>query len=196
MSLEERIKSDSDPSLLPQNRDKVIQIPVTVEGKPAEHVHPPTDVRAERDQYLDHLQRLQAEFSNYRKRVDKERESLSAWVKGDLLIKILPILDDAELLVRPPQKDPAFCQETVRMIVRNFKKVLEEEGLEEIVVQHGESFNPEIHDAVSVQAASPESDGRIVEVWRKGYRFKNRLLRPSHVKVGKARDRKDGTEPK
>jgi molecular chaperone GrpE len=186
--------SEIDPMTPPQDRDGGVEIPVTIAGKPAHDIPAPPDFQAERDDAVGHLQRLQAEFSNYRKRVEKERESLSAWVKGDLIIALLPVLDDAELLIQPAKADPSSVLEAARMIVRKFKKTLEDEGLEEIAVKKGESFNPEIHHAIGVEETGPENDGRIMEQWRKGYRFKNRLLRPSHVKVGKARDRKDGTE--
>jgi len=190
---DKKCNPESDPMIPPKDRDGGVEIPVTIAGKPAHDIPAPPDFQAERDEAVDHLRRLQAEFSNYKKRVEKERDSLSAWVKGDLILNLLPVLDDAEHLIRPANTDPASALEAARMIARKFKKTLEDEGLEEIAVKEGESFNPEIHHAIGVEDSGPENDGRIMEQWRKGYRFKNRLLRPSQVKVGKSQARKDET---
>jgi len=133
--------------------------------------------------YIEHLQRLQAEFDNYRRRVDKERESMYAMAKGDLIQKILSVVDDLERMLDHHPEDE-HRTEGVRLIFKNLTKVLSDEGLEE-VPSLGMPFDPEVHEAVGVEETGADQDGMVVEEWQKGYRFGSRLLRPSRVKVGK-----------
>lgn len=134
--------------------------------------------------YVEQLQRLQAEFSNYRKRVEKERESLFSTAKGELVVKLLPVLDDFERMLNHHQNGNSCSVDGVRMIYQNLKKLLMEEGLEEIP-SVGEAFDPEFHEAVGVEETEADQDGMVLEDWQKGYRFGGRLLRPSRVKVGR-----------
>jgi len=137
------------------------------------------------EQYIDQLQRLQAEFSNYRRRTDKEKESLSTYVKGNLITRLLPVLDDFDLLVQHHEEDQQCPAEAIQIIVQKMKKILSDEGLETIDALN-EDFNPEIHEAIAVEEiADPEKEGTILEEWQKGYCFHGNLLRPSRVKVAK-----------
>ena len=131
----------------------------------------------------DQIHRLQAEFSNYKKRTQKERETDYTHAKGLLTFKLLPILDDLERMIDHHQVDRSCDVEGVALIFQNLKKVLIEENLEEIAAV-GQPFDPEIHEAVGVHETSKEQDGIVIEEWQKGYRFGGRLLRPSSVKVG------------
>ncbi len=133
--------------------------------------------------YVEHLQRLQAEFDNYRRRVDKERESMFAMAKGDLIQKILSVVDDLERMLDHHPED-GHRTDGVRLIFKNLTKILSDEGLEE-VPSLGMPFDPEVHEAVGVEETGEDQDGMVVEEWQKGYRFGSRLLRPSRVKVGK-----------
>jgi len=141
-----------------------------------------------RKEYIDQLQRLQAEFSNYRKRVNKERESFFSMAKGKVVLKLLPVLDDLERMLNHHREGNPFSVEGVRLIYQNLRKILSEEGLEEIPAL-GEVFDPECHEAVGVEDVDEDRDGLVVEEWQKGYRFVDRLLRPSRVKVGKTIDK-------
>ena len=138
---------------------------------------------ADQTRYVEQLQRLQAEFDNYRRRVDRERETMYAMAKADLIQKILPVVDDLERMLNHHQEGE-HRTEGVRLIYKNLTKILTEEGLEE-VPSLGMPFNPDFHEAVGVEETDEEQDGMVVEEWQKGYRFGNRLLRPSRVKVGK-----------
>ena len=133
--------------------------------------------------YVDQLQRLQAEFSNYKRRVEKERESMAMFGKQDMASKLLPVLDDLERLIDHHQGEVGCSLEGVQLIHGNLVKVLTEEGLE-IIPALGNQFNPEIHEAVSMEEVGAENEGLVVEEWMKGYRFAGKLLRPSRVKVG------------
>lgn len=134
--------------------------------------------------YLDQLQRLQAEFSNYRKRIDNERISLFSLAKRETILKLLPVLDDFERMVNLQNGDCRVNLDGVNFIYQNFKKILTEEGLEEIA-SVGEKFDPGVHEAVDVEQTEADKDGIVVEEWQKGYRFGGRMLRPSKVKVGR-----------
>ncbi len=133
---------------------------------------------------LDQLQRLQAEFSNYKKRIEKERDQLYLLAKGDMILKILPVLDDFErMLAHHENRDPIQC-ESIKLIVNKLKKILGDEGLEEIQPV-GKQFDPDLHEAVGVEQTDEKRENIVLEEWRKGYQYQGRLLRPSHVKVGK-----------
>ena len=135
--------------------------------------------------YVEHLQRLQAEFTNYKKRTEKEKESLSAFIKGNLIAHLLPVLDDLDLLVMHHQEDHQCPVEAIQMITQKMKKILSNEGLESIEALD-RIFNPDIHEAIAVEEVEdPQQEGVILEEWQKGYQFHGNLLRASRVKVAK-----------
>ncbi len=143
-------------------------------------VEEPTEAEKERDDYLDALQRLQADFENYRKRVS--RSSLDAGVRaaGDLVAKLLPVLDAFDLAQAhfsgaASEETEALAQARGLML-----ETLAREGLERID-EVAVDFDPQVHDAV----AHVEGDGGQVvdEVLRAGYRWKGAVLRPAMVRV-------------
>jgi molecular chaperone GrpE len=176
-----------------QDEKSEMMIPVTgpddgIEKESEKKSRPVSDEKAngsdaDQTRYVEQLQRLQAEFDNYRRRVDRERETMYAMAKADLIQKILPVVDDLERMLNHHQEGE-HRTEGVRLIYKNLTKILTEEGLEE-VPSLGMPFNPDVHEAVGVEETDEEQDGMVVEEWQKGYRFGNRLLRPSRVKVGK-----------
>ncbi|MGH2531735.1 MAG: nucleotide exchange factor GrpE [Thermomicrobiales bacterium] len=140
-------------------------------------------VIAERDTYLDQLQRSVAEFANYRRRVDQERVQIKELASAGLLAQIVPVLDD---LQRALAQAPADHRETpwvqgVKHIERKLAGVLERAGVTAIDAL-GQPFDPAHHEAV---AQEPGSTGAtVVEVYQTGYRLGQGLLRPAMVKVG------------
>jgi molecular chaperone GrpE len=140
------------------------------------------DVNAKASQYLDQLQRLQAEFQNYRRRVEKEREQLHYYAQRGLILKLLPVMDDMERLLAHHPKG-IEDMEPVKLIGQKLLKVLTDSGVEPIVSQ-GEVFDPSVHEAVGVEPVGEEMADRVMEEWQKGYRLGDGLLRPSRVKVG------------
>lgn len=133
---------------------------------------------------LEQLQRLQAEFSNYKKRVEKEKEGLYELAKGDLILKLLPVLDDFHRMIDHHEKHDQIECEGIQLIFNKMKKMFKDEGLEEIQ-SVGEPFDPDLHEAVGIEKTHEDQENRVLEEWQKGYRFQGRLLRPSRVKVGK-----------
>jgi len=145
-----------------------------------------SDVERERDEYLDALQRLQADFENYRKRVERQFEELAARGVTALVNRLLPVLDaldlaEAHLLAEEPH-DGALAAETKALVQARalLLDTLEKEGLERAGTA-GEPFDPTVHDAV---AHAEGDDGPVVdEVLRAGYRWRGQVLRPAMVKV-------------
>lgn len=137
------------------------------------------DVARQRDEYLDTLRRVQADFDNFRKRVERQQREMTDNAATSLAKKLLPVLDTAELaLAHGGGQD-------VKQIEAALFDVLSKEGLDRIVAE-GQPFDPEVHDAVAHEPV--EGDGaparpEVSEVLRSGYRWKGRVLRPAMVKV-------------
>lgn len=136
---------------------------------------------AQQQQYL----RLQADFDNYRKRARQEKEDTAKYATGDALSNLLPVLDNLERALNGGNS----CQEVkdfvvgVEMVYRQLQETLQNLGLEYITAV-GEKFDPQWHEAIAMVEGDAEKSGLIVEELQKGYRFKDKLLRPSMVKVG------------
>jgi molecular chaperone GrpE len=145
-------------------------------------------VTAERDNYLDQLQRTLAEFANYRRRVEQERVQAREFATRDVLRQLVPILDDLQRALgsTPEENRDAPWVQGVQMIERKLVSLLEREGVTPIDAL-GQPFDPALHEAV---ASDPGSSGQtVVEVYQSGYRHRNNLLRAAMVRVGDASDK-------
>jgi len=135
----------------------------------------------ERDERLDDLKRVAAEFDNYRKRVARDQEGLVARAHERLVKELLPVLDDLErALEAAAQHEEAKLEEGVRLVHRELVEALAREGLVE--VETDGQFDPHVHEAL-VSQPSEEEDGSVIEVLQKGYRLGDRVLRPARVVV-------------
>jgi molecular chaperone GrpE len=140
------------------------------------------DAEAKRDEYLDDLRRLAADFDNYRKRVLREQETLLAQASTRLVTRVLPVLDDLErALQAAEQHDEASVLAGVRMTKDALVGVLAAEGVEEI--DTAGSFDPHFHEALMTQAADGVESGAIVQVVQRGYRVGEVVVRPARVVV-------------
>src|SRR5947207_13690012 len=138
---------------------------------------------ANAQQHLDDLKRLAADFDNYRKRVAREQEALSARAAERLVKELLPIVDGLEraLEVDPKARSAeAKLEEGVRLVHRQLASVLEREGLAEI--ETNGKFDPHVHEALLSQPSDAE-EGLVIAVLQKGYRLGDRVLRPARVIV-------------
>ncbi|HEX6679041.1 MAG TPA: nucleotide exchange factor GrpE [Gaiellaceae bacterium] len=138
---------------------------------------------AEAQTHLNDLKRVAAEFENYRKRVAREQQALSARAAERLVGELLPIMDDLEraLGVDPKARSAeAKLEEGVRLVQRQLASVLEREGLAEI--ETNGKFDPHVHEALLSQPSEAE-EGSVIEVLQKGYRLGDRVLRPARVIV-------------
>jgi molecular chaperone GrpE len=135
----------------------------------------------ERDEHLDQLKRVAAEFDNYRKRVARDQQSLAARAHERLVKELLPVLDDLErALDAAEEHQEATLEDGVRLVQRELEEALAKEGLEEIATNG--RFDPHVHEALLSQPSDKE-EGAIVEVLQKGYRLGDRVLRPARVVV-------------
>lgn len=135
----------------------------------------------EYDELNDRYKRVLAEFENFKKRSQKERESLYNSVLGDIITGMLPAIDNLENAVKAESKDEQYKQ-GVELVEKQFKEFLNKHNVEEIPTS-GQIFDPSLHDAVgSVQDESKQSQ-EIVQEYRKGYKLGSKVLRHSMVVV-------------
>jgi molecular chaperone GrpE len=143
-------------------------------------------LEAERDEHLNDLKRVAAEFENYRKRVLRDQESLVARAHERLVKELLPVLDDLErALAAAEEHEEAKLEEGVRLVHRELADALEREGLAEI--ETNGAFDPHVHEALLSQPSDAE-EGSVLEVVQKGYRLGDRVLRPARVVVAAPRE--------
>jgi len=138
-------------------------------------------VRRERDELVDTLQRVQAEFDNYRKRAARDQESLVARAAERLVKELLPVLDDLERALEAAEAhEEAKLEEGVALVARSLADALRKEGLQEVPTDG--KFDPHVHEAL-LSAPSETEEGSVIEVLQKGYRLGDRVLRPARVVV-------------
>src|SRR5207253_1757220 len=136
---------------------------------------------AERDEYLNDLKRVAADFDNYRKRAARDQESLVARAHERLVKELLPVLDGLErTLAAAEEHEEAKLEEGVRLVHQELKSALDREGLAEI--ETNGRFDPHVHEALLSQPSEAE-EGSVLEVVQKGYRLGDRVVRPARVVV-------------
>ena len=124
--------------------------------------------------------RLMAEFENYKKRTQKEKEAAFEYATANTVASILPILDTLELSLTQDMKDADKFREGISLVVKQFNDALGKLGITEI---ENVVFDPELHNAVMRDEESDAESGNIVEVFQKGYKLKDKVVRHSMVKV-------------
>ena len=140
------------------------------------------EVGKERDNFL----RLFAEFENYKKRTSKERIELFSTANKELMTALLPILDDFERGLNEIEKssDKALL-EGMQLIYNKFKNTLSQKGLKDMEVKQGDSFDPEVHEAITqIPAPSKKLKGKIIDVVEKGYKLGESIIRFPKVVIG------------
>jgi len=142
--------------------------------------------------YLAGWQRAQADFINYKRRVEQEKEETIKYGNNELINKILPVLDDLELAFAaiPAEEADAAWVKGVKMVERKLKNFLEAQGVAEIKAL-GQKFDPNIHEAVMQDQGE---EGVVVQELQKGYKLGDRVVRPSKVSVGHGEPEKDKEE--
>jgi molecular chaperone GrpE len=143
-------------------------------------------LQRQRDDYYDRLLRKTAEFDNYRKRIDRERQQVTEAAAVDLIEELLPLVDDLERALRADAGIEAAeaYRRGVEIIHRQLVDLLRKRGVRPID-SVGTDFDPHFHQAVSHEAAEGRRDGEVIEEFRRGYMLGDRLLRPAMVKVAK-----------
>lgn len=129
------------------------------------------------------LLRLQADFINYKNRVEREKTSLYANATEEVILQILPVLDNFEIALKNMESDKAYY-EGVKMIYDQLVGVLTKNGLKEIECE-GKAFDPNFHHAVLTEEVEGKEEGTVLEALQKGYMLNDKVIRPSMVKVAK-----------
>jgi molecular chaperone GrpE len=147
-------------------------------------------LEAERDEHLNDLKRVAAEFENYRKRVARDQESLVARAHERLVKELLPVLDDLERALEAARDSGTrSVEEGVRLVHRELAAALQREGLAEIDTDG--QFDPHVHEALLSQPSDAD-EGSVIEVVQKGYTLGDRVVRPARVVVAAPKPEDDG----
>jgi molecular chaperone GrpE len=136
----------------------------------------------ERDDYLDALQRLKAEFDNFRKRTARDREGIALGATRDVVRDLLPVMDNLERAVAALGDQGEGIVAGLEMVRGQLAGLLQGHGVEEIPA-HGEAFDPTVHEAIASVPAADHADGAVIEVVEKGYRHADHVLRPTRVVI-------------
>ena len=140
---------------------------------------------AKADDHWNGLLRATADFENYKKRAARERLEAQKYATESLLEKLIPVMDNFEMALLAAQAPTASVESLrtgVTMIHHQLKTTMAENGLTELIA-HGQPFDPNIHEAVSQQPSAEVPEGHVLQQLRKGYRLRERLLRPATVVV-------------
>jgi molecular chaperone GrpE len=152
---------------------------------------------AERDEFLAALQRERAEFTNFRQRTAKEREMERGLAGLDLITKVLALADDFDRAIdsRPDALAESPWAEGIANIDRKLRGLLESEGVTAVEAKPGTDFDPRWHEAIASVPGTGLPDGTIVEEVRRGYRLRDRLVRPALVAVAQGGDASPAARP-
>lgn len=177
MNVEEKKENASNQNEENSNM-KFEKKPETVEEKLQAKIE---EQKEEIDEKDDRIKRLMAEFENFKKRSDKERLGMYNSVMGDVVMKLLPVLDNLEKAVAAESKDEQY-KNGIEMVEKQFQDVLRANGVKEIE-SIGKPFDPSLHEAVSLVEDSNLGQKTIKEEYRKGYTIGDKVLRHSLVVV-------------
>jgi len=140
-------------------------------------------LKAERDALLDRLARLQAEFDNARKRAVREQQEFREFAAADVIRNFLPILDSFELALKAGGNAGDF-RSGVELIYRQFQDALQKVGVQPIAAV-GQVFDPRVHEAIEMVDTTEVPDHHVLQELQRGYKYKERLLRPAMVRVAR-----------
>lgn len=170
----DELKNENNPELDEENRDiqrkDLEKVKVLIEAQ-----------KQEIEEKDDRIKRLMAEFENFKKRSSKERENLYGSIMGDVIISFLPILDNLEKAVQTKTEDEEYKQ-GIELVLKQFKDVLSSNGVKEIE-SVGQTFNPELHEAITSVVDENLGIQEIKEEYRKGYMIGDKVIRHSLVVV-------------
>lgn len=147
------------------------------------------EARKKAEEYLASWQRTQADFINYKRRSEQERQEFNKYANSSLCCSILPVLDDLERAINaiPEEYSKSDWVEGVRLVERKFKTILEGQGVKPICAL-GMDFDPNFHEALRQERGK---EGMVISEIQKGYVLHDKLLRPARVIVGKGEEEED-----
>ena len=170
----------------PKPEEELTEIPVEeTSDQPridvAELMNRLEEAEAQVSEHRSDLQRERAEFVNYKNRIVRDQETSRANMKGDILQKVLPVLDDLERALQNRPADDSWAG-GIELIARKFQSVLESEGVTRIDAE-GKPFDPNFHEAISHEPNEDVPSGHVIAVVRNGYVIGERVIRPALVRV-------------
>ncbi len=155
---------------------------------PAEELNPAEELSAQlaesqarAQEYLDALQRERADFTNFRRRAEQEKSQIWSQASGEMIKKLLPVLDDLERALQNRPAEDVWAN-GVELISRKFQSLLDKEGVTTILAE-GQPFDPNLHEAILQEPSETQPSGTVIAVLQQGYRQGERVLRPALVKV-------------
>jgi molecular chaperone GrpE len=164
-------------------------VPVEVETVTPEQLGELKERAAKAEENWERLLRVSADFENYKKRAAREKHEAARHANEVLLQRLIPVLDSLDMALASAQGAPDHAAQSLQagidMIHQQLRNALKETGLEEVNAL-GQPFDPNLHEAVSQQETKDAPEGQVVQQLRKGYRFRERLLRPATVIVAKS----------
>ncbi|MGB8011217.1 MAG: nucleotide exchange factor GrpE [Terriglobales bacterium] len=178
-----------------ENRDLEHELPAAEgegESVPTANATKPVEIsaaseteklKAERDALLDRLARLQAEFDNARKRAVREQQEFREFAAADVIKNVLPILDSFERALKAGG-DPTDFRNGIELIYRQFQDALQKIGVQPIAAV-GQPFDPRLHEAIEMVDTREVPDQHVLDELQRGYKYKERLLRPAMVRVAR-----------
>jgi molecular chaperone GrpE len=168
--------------------------PASVADAPSTEA-PSSDAADDAAEYREHLQRLQAEFANYRKRVLREQTQAIEMASEPLVRKLLEVLDDFDLALIAAEQKPDFekFHRGVELVYAKLQEALRSEGLERIEAE-GKTFDPEEHEAL-MGTSGGDGEPVVADVFRQGYKLRGRVIRPAGVRVAHADDPSAAVDP-
>jgi len=173
---EEEINSAEETSQIEENQE--VEVEVVKEEPTAEEL-----IQAEKDKFL----RLFAEFENYKKRTTKERVELFKTAGQELMTSLLPIIDDFERALThiEEEKETEELRKGVLLIYQKFYNTLEQKGLTKIETNQGDTFDAEIHEAITqIPAPSEDLKGKVIDCVENGYKLGDKVIRYPKVVIG------------
>jgi|SRR5215469_6956430 len=185
------VKTNGKSEVDPQELDLEHELPAGEEGEaePQQSAAPAPSaanevqkLKAERDALLDRLARLQAEFDNARKRAVREQQDFKEFAAADAIKTLLPALDSFERALQTPARQLEEFRSGVELIYKQLQDALQKLGVSPIPAK-GQQFDPHQHEAIELVETTDAPDHQVIEELQRGYKLKNRLLRPAMVKV-------------
>jgi len=185
------VKTNGKSEVDPQELDLEHELPAGEEGEaePQQSAAPAPSaanevqkLKAERDALLDRLARLQAEFDNARKRAVREQQDFKEFAAADAIKTLLPALDSFERALQTPARQLEEFRSGVELIHKQLQDALQKLGVSPIPAK-GQQFDPHQHEAIELVETTDAPDHQVIEELQRGYKLKNRLLRPAMVKV-------------
>ena len=183
-SIENEIGDEKTQSAISEQDEQLSMGAVQEENESLKHKLEEASSKAE--EYLEGWQRARAEFSNYKKRIEREQSQTYQMAAGRIFKRYLQVVDDLDRALKnsPKEGDGAAWADGIELVYRKLISIMENEGVS-IMESDGKDFDPNLHEAVSSEESDEHESGEIIETLQKGYLIGDRVLRPAMVRVAR-----------